>query len=71
MICVSKMFMGFLLIGICIYICIYLQISEVFILKKKEKEMCAIFFNKIIDYVSTLHLARILLHMNFTRWCLQ
>lgn len=52
--CVSKMFMGFLLIGICIYIlCIYLQISEFFILKKKnEKEMCA-FSYQIIDYVST------------------
>lgn len=38
--CVSKMFMGFLLIGICIYIlCIYLQISEFFILKKKMKKL--------------------------------
>lgn len=66
MICVSKMFKGFLLIGKCLYM--YLQISEFVILKKKEEEMCAFFFfftELSIYNVSKLHLARILLYMNF------
>lgn len=63
MICVSKMFKGFLFIGKCLYM--YLQISEFVILKKKKKK-CVLFFFFLQNYQFIMYQNCILQEYCFT-----